>query len=300
MTVNDRNTGGPAGAEERDSRIERLYRETERSLPPAHIDAAILAAARREVGARSRPLSSVVRRWRVPVSIAALVVLSVSLVTLVQHEGGMDLVPVEPGPSADLKNVPETTPPPAPAVAQADPAGPPVAAPAARPRAAPPAPRDDERAGARGELGALSDSMRRDAIPGPASGAGSASVAEPAAKPAPQAFPAPRRAEEREAVSQQAAPGSQGRSVSPSAVQAERKARSADAGVPPAASMRSMDAAGVPVPAWRGYENEPPQKWLERIAELRKRGEAVLANEMVAEFKRRFPDQPMPAELDPR
>jgi hypothetical protein len=88
--------------------------------------------------------------------------------------------------------------------------------------------------------------------------------------------------------------------VRPSAVQAERKARSADAGAPSAASVPSMDAARESVPAWRGYEKEPPQKWLERIAELRRQGDKVLANEMVAEFKRRFPDQAVPAELDPR
>ena len=299
MTVNDRRSGGPAGAEERDPRIERLYREAERSEPPAHIDAAILAAARREVGSRPRGLSSAVRRWRVPASIAALVVLSVSLVTLIQHEGGGDLVAMDPGPPPAPK-VSDRPPPPEPAAAQPDAERRSIAAPAARTRAAPPAPRDDEHAGARGELGALSDSPRRNAVTGPASGAGSASVAEPAAKPAPQAFPAPRRAEEREAASRQAVPDAPVTSVRPSAVQAERKALSADAGAPPAAPMRSMEAAREQAPAWRGYEKEPPQKWLERIAELRRLGETVLANEMAAEFKRRFPDQALPSELDRR
>ena len=299
MTVNDRKSGGPAGAEERDPRIDRLYREAERSEPPAHVDAAILAAARREVGSRPRALSSAVRRWRVPVSIAALVVLSVSLVTLVQHEGGGDLVPVDSGPPPAPKQS-DKAPPPEAAAAQPDAERRSVAVPAARPRAAPPAPRVDKLAGAREEVGALSDSLRRDAVTGPASGAGSASVAEPAARPAPQAFPAPQRTEEREAVSPQAVPEAPETAVRPSAVQAERKARSADAGVPPAAPMRSMEAARERATAWRGYEKEPPQKWLERIAELRRLGETVLANEMVAEFKRRFPDQSVPAELDRR
>lgn len=256
-------------AEERDAQLERLYRETERSVPPAHLDAAILAAARREVGARPRPLFLAVRRWRVPVSIAALVVLSVSLVTLVQQEGSDELMPVAPGPPAASTSS-EPAPAPAPSPAQPDAHKPSAATPAARPRTAPPAPRDDERPGARGELGAMSDSTRRDAVVGPA----------------PQAFPIPRRAEEPEA---------------------ERRARTAESGAPAAEeesakalarSMPSKVAGQALTPAWQGYEKEPPQKWLERIAELRRQRETVAANEMVAEFKRRFPDHPLPVELD--
>ena len=65
--------------------------------PPPALDAVILAAARREVGAgpavlgaapRTRPLS---KRWFVPVSIAAVLTLSVSLVSLVRVEKGDDL-----------------------------------------------------------------------------------------------------------------------------------------------------------------------------------------------------------------
>ena len=59
-----------------------------REEPPARLDAAILAAARREAGARPRPLGSLLRGWRVPVSIAAVVVMSMSLVMLVREEGG--------------------------------------------------------------------------------------------------------------------------------------------------------------------------------------------------------------------
>ena len=93
MTVNERDSGGITGAEARDPRLDRLYRETGHEGPPVHLDAAILAAARREVGARPRPLASALRRWRVPVSIAALVLVSVSLVTLVREEGGGQLEP---------------------------------------------------------------------------------------------------------------------------------------------------------------------------------------------------------------
>lgn len=233
MTVNDRNIGsGPPGADEHDPRLDRLYGETERSVPPAHLDAAILAAARREVGTRPRPLASALRRWRVPVSIAALVVLSVSLVTLVQEEGGDEVMKVAP------------TPPPAPRP----------------PKAAPP--------------------------------------------PAPQPFLAAPRVEERAAVSAQAEPSMEDRSVRVPAAAPQRGARSAAAGAP-AAKVESAEASfprpvqsaapgQAKAPPWQGYEKEPPQKWLDRIAELRRQGETAAAGEMLAEFKRRFPEHPLP------
>jgi len=84
----------------RDAGLDRLYREAVGENPPPHVDAAILAAARREVGARPRATPSALRRWRVPVSIAAVVVLSASLVVLVREEGGDPLwVPTAPAPS---------------------------------------------------------------------------------------------------------------------------------------------------------------------------------------------------------
>jgi hypothetical protein len=284
MTLNDSNIGGPPGAEERDPRLDRLYRETERAAPPAHLDAALLAAARREVGARPRPLSSALRRWRVPVSIAALVVLSVSLVTLVREEGGDELMKVAPGtPPAPKPS--ETAPPPAPQPAQADAARPSLPAPAARPEPARPAPRDDRRADAPVELGAMADRPQRDSVTAVASGAGTAAAPEPAAKPSPQPFLAVPRVEERAAVLPQAAPAMEdGAMRAPAARSSIRSA------------VRGQDQA----PPWQGYEKEPPQKWLDRIVELRRQGETAAAGEMLAEFKRRFPDHPVPPDLGTR
>jgi hypothetical protein len=48
------------------------------------------------------------------------------------------------------------------------------------------------------------------------------------------------------------------------------------------------------LPVWHDYEKEPPQKWLVRIEELRRAGRAVEAEQMLAEFKRRFPGHPQP------
>ena len=279
MTVNGRMIGGPPGPDERDPGLDRVYRETERDLPPAHLDAAIRAAARREVGARPRPLASALRRWRVPVSIAALVVLSVSLVTLVQEEGGDEVMKVAPTPPSAPKPF-QAAPPPAPQRAEADVAGASVPAPVR------PAPADDRRAGSRGELGTMADRAQRESV-----------------TPAPQPFPATPRVEERAAVSAQAEPSMEESYARAPAVAPQSGARSAAAGAP-AAKVESADALSRPVPSaapvqakmppWQGYEKEPPQKWLDRIAELGRQGETAAAGEMLAEFKRRFPEHPLP------
>lgn len=68
-------------ADPEDDRIVERYRALGRAEPPAELDARILAAARR--AASSRPGR---RRWVLPVSIAAVVVLSVSVALQVERE----------------------------------------------------------------------------------------------------------------------------------------------------------------------------------------------------------------------
>ena len=48
------------------------------------------------------------------------------------------------------------------------------------------------------------------------------------------------------------------------------------------------------LPVWHGFEKELPQKWLVRIEELKRQGRAAEAEEMLSEFKRRFPEHPQP------
>lgn len=47
----------------------------------------------------------------------------------------------------------------------------------------------------------------------------------------------------------------------------------------------------------REYEDEPPQKWLEKVAELRREGRRADADELLEAFRQRFPDHPLPVEL---
>jgi antitoxin component of RelBE/YafQ-DinJ toxin-antitoxin module len=61
-----------------------------------------------------------------------------------------------------------------------------------------------------------------------------------------------------------------------------------------ARAMQSKPAEQDRLPVWYGFEKELPQKWLERIEELKRQGRAVEAEEMLSEFKRRFPEHPLP------
>ncbi|MEO7729142.1 MAG: hypothetical protein ABIS45_17970 [Burkholderiales bacterium] len=69
-----------------DPELTAIYRAAPADAPPPALDAAILAAARREVSARPRPAGFTFRSLRAPLSIAAVLLLSVSLVTLMREE----------------------------------------------------------------------------------------------------------------------------------------------------------------------------------------------------------------------
>jgi len=297
MTLNGRSAGGTSGDAERDARLDRLYREAGGEMPPARLDAAILAAAHHEVSARPRPLSSTLRRWRVPISIAALVVLSVSLVTLVQEEGGdrlTDIPPVTPPPALEQKASPPAPAAmaeagrqePQPQAAAVAPAPPPAAASQsqmgvqtlpdllAKPVPAPTArARDDATVGVRGmaaESPSSSLEARRLAAQASQAPASPVTAKEAAGRVMSSAPPAP---------------------VQPAAKPVP-KATASDQG-------RSVEAGGGAVlqrpPIWSDLERQPPEKWLERIEELRQASRTAELNDLLAEFRKRFTDQRLPA-----
>lgn len=297
MAVNERKCGSGPDSAERDPRLDRLYRETPREAPPAHLDAAILAAARREVGAGPRPLMARLRRWRVPVSIAAVIVLSASLVTLVREEGG------EP----PMHTPPATAPAAQPADPRLQPA--PVESAPQRPPASTAAPsrparRDERAASAPVELGKMADSARPDAGQDATQGMRAAAAPEAAgARALPQPFQGPQRAAEGRAAAPQPAVGEERAERTP-AVAAPRREPVATA--PEALQAkpvaRSMQAEKAParerLPVWHGLDQEPAQKWFDRIAELKRQGRTAEAGQLLTEFKRRFPDHRLPPGLE--
>ncbi|HKA39019.1 MAG TPA: hypothetical protein VKD25_04580 [Burkholderiales bacterium] len=324
MAMKPGNGGGGNG--ERDPRLDGLYRDTPRDTPSAALDAAILAAARREVGSRPRPASTL-RRWRVPVSIAAIVVLSASLVTLIREEAD----------EAVLRDVRQPTATPAAPAAQAlERVGEPAKASEDRKLTAP----TPEAFALRRDEGAAKPAQRKStvereqkqerALSGTAPAAAPEAAAPSAAAPKPAAPPAEiasglfsqgtesaRRAEADEAKARASMGGVL---IGPRGLSTDEPQAGAPQPKPMAPPSRGLEqqeplrskplAEGpvvqdrarpveqkkaAPAPAWRGLEQEPPQKWLERLAELRKRGLTREADELVAEFKKRFPDYPLPA-----
>jgi hypothetical protein len=79
----------------RDPNLDRAYRETSRDEPPPGLDERIRAAARRAIGTRPKSLEqqatgvrrrSWASRWRVPLSVAATLIIAATLTVMVQDE----------------------------------------------------------------------------------------------------------------------------------------------------------------------------------------------------------------------
>ena len=87
MTKTTDNHDNSLKATHRDDNLSVLYNAIEKVQPPSFLDKSILAAAQKESQARPHKNTSPFgNQWRVPLSMAAVVVLSVSLVTLMQRE----------------------------------------------------------------------------------------------------------------------------------------------------------------------------------------------------------------------
>ena len=277
----------------RDQRLERLYREAASEAPPAHLDAAILAAARRDVGARPRSLSTTLRRWQLPVSIAAVVVVGVSLVTLMMEEGvdrlGEVGIPPVTAPAdkpvSELKQAP-------PVVAASGGAQQQVETQAGAEQEAP---RDDSRRAS--ALGKMEPTSPRTGDSAAISGMGAAAPS-PVAEPSPKPFVAapPVASQERATTPEPADTAVAGRLEAASPAPGERRSTAPAADAPQskimARAMVAKPAASDRPPVWQGLEKEPPERWVLRIEELVREGRAAEAEELRAEFKRRFPDHP--------
>lgn len=351
-----------------DPRLASLVATAGGEMPPPEVDAAILAAARREVSARplathggssETPAPRAKRNWYVPVSIAAVLVLSVSLVTLVQEEKGDELAQAPGAESTSSTRPPSAAKVPA-VAASAPPAV--LQAPANPPEARSAHDKSGMRADAGRTQGAEGDLARRrtqdnkGAMPdatSPAPPADSAAASAPAPAAAadsqysgaaapPPAMPMaiPKRAEP--------FPGASEREAKPSAVPSAPPAPTRPAGELPGARMRSeadtttrdtlqesppakaaaaaaprvaqdapVQPAQVqppaarsaarpapqlggttrpdekPAPVWSGLENQPVEKWLERLTELRRDGRDADAEALLSELRRRFPEHPV-------
>jgi len=104
--------------------VRRVYRDSvSEQMPAPELDAAILAASRREVGARPQSASRQhVGRWGAPFAAAAVIVIASSLLVLLHEERRHETV-LQDGPAVAPVPVPVPVPATAPAATQAVPAG---------------------------------------------------------------------------------------------------------------------------------------------------------------------------------
>lgn len=259
---------------EHDPQLASLYRAGAAGEPPAHLDDAIRAAARREVAAGPRRQGF--RRWSVPVSLAAVVVLSVSVVTMMRDEGAdrpetLTLPPpvAIPAPSSAK---PEATEPPASAPQRQ--VSPPAAAPV-QPKTAVPAQKLSRQA--------EENELRKEERASAYDGSPSAGMAEEKAGPAEDV--GGRRDQAPQRLMRRSAPVPMAADAAPAGATASQPA--------PAAALSAAPARQV---LWQDLVEEPPEKWIQRMVELRRAGRKADAEALTAEFRRRFPDQHLPGD----
>lgn len=248
------------GDDPADAGLAAIYRQTAPEQPPPHLDDAIRAAARRAAGAR--PARARLSGWRIPIAVAAVVVVSVSLVTMMQEEGGRRLLEPRSAPVDRSQDTRE-----------------PVERAAAPTR--PSASRDEP------EIPAPESLTAQRGTPRP----------EPQGSPAPSVVEGPAGALATPGggrVGPETVESAQGRPLQP----APHASGRGDMAAETRDTRRQTELAQGPAPQsalLREYDDQPPQKWLEKIAELRAAGKAGEADELLKAFRKRFPDHPLPA-----
>ncbi len=321
---------------ERDAKLAALYRAAAREEPSPALDDAIRAAARRAVASRPQRLgSSFIRSWRVPLSIAAVMVLTVSLVTVMREEAPEIMLPPggllgeadykRAGPAADTgESATAVSKSLVPHAQRSDSVGLKPPAQAGSPgiglrdnRIAPdPAAESRKEMAAAGRretdaptVPAPAKRAQPEAFPG-ADGARDNKVAAPAEKlrqlakeeafparaaeavtrtpPVPAIIPAPAAGPTVEGkVQSKSEPGS-----AEAALRETSRARvKAAPDVQPSAAPPASPMAG----AIQSRADLAPDKWLERIEELRRQGKLEEARTSLAEFRKRFPNYELPA-----
>lgn len=231
-------------------KLDRAYRDLAREEPPSSLDASILAASRRAVGARpeATPRRGFAARWGGPVSIAAVLVLGIAVALRMQVEqpGIETSMPQREAPAVIPKAIDAV-----PARLDAPRAEP--EAPKPMPRAAQPVARERK------------EERKADVAPAPA----------PAKSAQPQGF-APEPPAILSAPVPAAPPMMQ---AAPAAAPVAKRAMAAGA----AASVAADSAATNAAPP-------TPEAELERIAKLRAEGRDDEADRAIEAFRRKYPD----------
>ena len=312
----------------RDPNLDRAYRETPRDEPPPEVDERIRAAARRAVGTRPQSPEQQARderrrswasRWRVPLSVAATVVIAATLTVMVQEEdrrprddAGRDAVRRDAAPR-------EAKQPAAPATASPDaaqnrlesaPAAPPARSSAPAP--APAAPRVPPSVSAPLKAAAEPAARERsDAAPQPKREERAFEAERPAAaESAPAApaelelrrqAPAPAAAPPLAAPTPAPAPPAAGALQTPAPRPAAKVMQeTAPAGAASRSLQRDRNLGDRPERASREASSSAirsPEAWVEYIRSLRAQGRETEATAELADLRRAYPDFQLPPDL---
>jgi hypothetical protein len=269
---------------DREPEVSARYAQLPREEPARGLDEAILAAARREAGARPAPLVAPAgrRRWYFPLAAAAVIVLAVSVTLQLERER-----PDVAGPPAPREEPSAAAPPQGKrAVAEPELAPRPAAAPAREAeRPLLPRPGAAQRGAVIGVEPAKPALESRLFTPDPGPPAAQKPPAPPAAVAAPVSPPSATPAERPQAAAEALvrAPAGAPAPRADEAVVGGRSRAAQAAGVMDLSAKRAEEAAA-----------ETPERQLERIAELRRQGRHEEADKALAEFRRRHPDYRIP------
>jgi negative regulator of sigma E activity len=293
--------------------LSRAYRDAATEEPSARLDEAMRAAARRAARSRPQPVrKTLLQRWTGPVAAAAVVVLTVSI-GLMSVEEKPELAPP---PMRQVLKPRSMSPVEAPAVAPASAQATDKAAPAAAEidlsretkqrmeqkmkdnLMVAPAQRSPQETPALSLRKNATGRAAEEPTPFVADPGGRASIktdAPPSADAVDQGVPAAKSAP----VPMQE-PGLSGplRPI-PRKQPAAKAPADGDAQQPaaPRAEMRSIERAKTSTTL--DHATESPEMWLARIVALRRAGKDAAADEELAEFRRAYPDYPLPEELRP-
>jgi hypothetical protein len=244
--------------------VARVYRTAAREEPTPELDAAIQAAAVRAVGSRGRRAGRrSLRWWGVPIAVAATIVIGVSIAFLASEQSGSPLTPLPEAPPSPMPAPKQVAPPRANGRTATD-----AMPPAARQAESTAAPDMSERATATRDVRPTRERTPRDLAA--------------SRRDAPSAAPA--RADGETPAGGDAPSNEQEAAVASTGAQVMRKDMPAPAAAPPVAE-----------------ETEPlsPEVWLQRVRELRMKGDVAQADATLRAFRRRYPDYPLPADLSP-
>ncbi len=245
--------------EKMSSEVSERYRAGAQDEPPARLDAAVLAAAHREVGQpRQR------RHWQMPASIAAMLVIGVSLVVLVRDNEPP--LPSLERPAADAAKL-------------AKPA-PPQLAMKTQPKAQADFYREDRPSRKRSVRPDREPVARDEAAAAQEQTAAGATI-QPGPVPAAPAIAGMAKPTEQE----------QSRIAESSASSSNKKAKAlADAAKESRPSAQALRKEDVAVPA-------QPQDWLGKIHDLLRDGKEAEARRQLLDFRQQYPHYPLSERL---